>query len=88
MNFNDFIGKRIRELRQEKGLSQEELAFEADIDRTYLSSIERGKRNISLAVALKIVTALKVSVLNLIEKDDGITIDGTDFSRRNKISKK
>ena len=42
------FGRRLRELRQARGLSQEALALEADLDRTYVSGIERGKRNISL----------------------------------------
>ena len=43
------IGNRIREVRKEKGYSQEELAARADLDRTYMTSVECGKRNISIA---------------------------------------
>ncbi len=39
------LGKNVRRLRQQKGLTQEELAFEAQIDLTYIGGIERGKRN-------------------------------------------
>jgi len=42
------FGKRIRELRQARGWSQETLGFESDLDRTYISGIERGLRNVSL----------------------------------------
>ena len=42
------FGKRLREIRISRGLSQEALAFEAKLDRTYVSSCERGQRNISL----------------------------------------
>ena len=42
------FGRRLRELREASGLSQELLAHEAGLDRTYISSIERGQRNISL----------------------------------------
>jgi transcriptional regulator with XRE-family HTH domain len=82
MNFNLFIGKRVTELRKSKNLSQEDLAFKANIDRTYMSSIERGKRSISLAVAIKLSTALEINILKLIEKENGTYINGLDFSER------
>jgi len=82
MNFNLFIGKRITELRKIKKLSQENLAFKADIDRTYMSSIERGKRSISLAVAIKLSSALEIDLLKLIEKENGTYINGLDLSER------
>jgi transcriptional regulator with XRE-family HTH domain len=82
MNFNLFIGHRISELRKLKKLSQENLAFKADIDRTYISSIERGKRSISLAVAIKLSSALEINLLKLIEKENGTYINGLDISER------
>ena len=69
MNINLFVGNRITELRKLKKISQEDLAFKAGIDRTYLSSIERGKRSISLAVAIKLCSALDIELLKLIEKE-------------------
>lgn len=82
MNFNLFIGKRISELRKIKKLSQEELAFKADIDRTYMSSIERGKRSISLVVAIKLSSALEIDLLKLIMKENGTYINQLDLSER------
>jgi transcriptional regulator with XRE-family HTH domain len=81
MNFNLFIGKRISELRRLKEISQEELAYKAKIDRTYMSSIERGKRSISLIVAIKIASALDTSILSLIEKPDGTYIGSKDITK-------
>ena len=52
------IGNRIRELRKNAGLSQEKLALAADLDRTYIASVENGKRNISIVNLEKIVKAL------------------------------
>lgn len=52
------IGIRIKELRSTLGLSQEKLALKAEIDRTYLASVENGKRNISVINLEKIITAL------------------------------
>lgn len=56
----EIIGNRIKELRSEMGLSQEKLALKADLDRTYLASVEKGKRNISIKSLEKIVVALDV----------------------------
>ena len=54
------IGQRIKNIRTEKGLSQEKLASKADLDRTYLAGAENGKRNISLRSLEKIIEALDV----------------------------
>lgn len=56
------FGQRVRELRAEKGLSQEALALACDLDRTYIGGIERGERNVSLINIQKIATALGVPV--------------------------
>ena len=48
------VGKRIKELRNSSGLSQEKFALKIGIDRTYLASVEAGKRNISIINLLKI----------------------------------
>ena len=56
------VGKRIKELRHKLGLSQEELADKAEIHRTYIASLEVGKRNISIVTLEKIIIALEVSM--------------------------
>ena len=88
MDFKLFIGKRIYELRRDKNMSQEDLANLADIDRTYMSSIERGKRNISLAVAIKLSSALETNILTLIKKENETYINGFDISKGDSVSKK
>ncbi len=55
------IGNRIRKIRNQQGISQEKLALKADIDRTYLASVEAGKRNISIVNLEKILNALGVT---------------------------
>jgi len=55
------VGQRIKELRKQLGLSQEALAYEADVDRTYMTDVENGRRNISIKNLEKIIKALKVS---------------------------
>ncbi|WP_299583558.1 helix-turn-helix transcriptional regulator [uncultured Sunxiuqinia sp.] len=52
------IGLRIRELRLHKKLSQEQLALKAEIDRTYITSVENGRRNVSIILIDKIIRAL------------------------------
>ncbi len=55
------FGKHVRNVRQDKGLSQEALASLCDLDRTYIGSVERGERNISLVNIYKLAVALGVS---------------------------
>ena len=55
------VGQRIKELRIEKGLTQEGIAFKADVDRTYMNHVENGKRNITIASLAKIIVALDSS---------------------------
>ncbi len=56
------VGKRIKDLRHKLGISQEELADKAGIHRTYIASLEVGKRNVSVVTLEKIVIALEVSL--------------------------
>jgi len=62
MNIRVLIGARIRQLRNAKDLSQEQLAHLADLDRTYITSVENGKRNISIVNIEKICKALEVPI--------------------------
>jgi transcriptional regulator with XRE-family HTH domain len=58
-------GDALRELRAERGISQERLAESAGLDRTYVSGIERGERNPSLTNLLKLAAALEVALSEL-----------------------
>ncbi|WP_276355690.1 helix-turn-helix domain-containing protein [Cohnella caldifontis] len=62
MDIRAEFGKRVRELRARSGISQEWLAERAGLDRTYISGVERGERNISLLNIDKIAAALNVSI--------------------------
>jgi transcriptional regulator with XRE-family HTH domain len=62
------LGDNVKSLRLAHGLSQEALAFEAELDRTYISQIERGVSNPSILVILKIALALKVEFSELFIK--------------------
>jgi len=59
------FGERVRQIRKEKGLSQEELSFRADLHRTYIGMIERAEKNITLTNIEKIAKALGVSIKEL-----------------------
>ena len=65
-NWPAIVGRNVRRLRQKKGLTQEQLAFEANIDLTYVGGIERGKRNPSLLVMARIADALSVPLPRLL----------------------
>jgi transcriptional regulator with XRE-family HTH domain len=60
------LGRNLRRLRQEKGLSQEDFAFEAGIHRTYVSDIERGARNPTITVVEKLAVALGTTTSELL----------------------
>lgn len=59
------FGQRVRQMRKAKGLSQEAFAAECDLDRTYVSGIERGRRNVSLRNIEVIAKALGISISDL-----------------------
>lgn len=61
------IGQVVRELRMDKGLSQEGLAHEAGIDRSYAGGIERGEHNITILNLLKVCRCLNVSMSELLK---------------------
>jgi len=56
------IGQRIKLLREKAKISQKDLAYSADLDRSYIASIENGQRNVSIVNIEKIATALKVTI--------------------------
>ena len=60
------FGKRVREMRKSKGISQERLAEMAGIDRSYMGNIERGEKNITLKKAYEICDALDIEIQNLV----------------------
>ena len=65
----NIIGQRIAQKRKEKGLSQEDLAGLCDMDRSYLSEIENGHKNLSVTVLIKIATALGIRSGDLVDKE-------------------
>ena len=60
------FGRRVREIRESKKISQEKLAEMANIDRSYMGNIERGEKNITLKKVYDICDALEVVVYDLV----------------------
>lgn len=61
------IGQRIRALREEQGLSQEQLVAKCRVHRTYVGMVERAEKNISVAALAKFAKALRTSMSSLLE---------------------
>ena len=66
-NIQKKFGEKLKEIRIQKGLSQEKLAFKSGLHRTYISDIERGARNVSLVNIEKIAKALGISNSELLK---------------------
>ena len=64
------IGHRIKELRKELNLSQEGLALKSEVDRTYMTDVENGRRNVSIEILEKIITALEISIKDFFDSKD------------------
>ena len=62
MDLKEKVGLRIRQLRKEQELSQEALGYKAEVDRTYVTDVENGRRNVSVEILERLVKALGVSV--------------------------
>jgi transcriptional regulator with XRE-family HTH domain len=64
------FGQKVRRIRTLIGLSQEQLALESGLDRTYIGSVERGQRNISIVNIEKVAKALKVSTKDIMDLEE------------------
>ena len=70
MDIKAVVGRNVKQHREAKGLSQEQLAFEADLHRTYVSGVERGIRNPTVFIVAKLANALGVEPSKLLELND------------------
>ncbi|MEM1071123.1 MAG: helix-turn-helix transcriptional regulator [Planctomycetota bacterium] len=64
------FGKAVRRLRESRGISQEDFASRAEIHRTYISSVERGKVVVSIGVAERIASALEMPLSRLFKETE------------------
>ncbi len=72
MELCELLGRNVRRHRLAAGLSQEELAFRAGMDRSYLSDIERGRRNPTLLTIQDLAVPLNIQVADLLEGSEAI----------------
>ena len=70
MDIPQLFGEKVRSIRKKQQLSQDELADQCGLHRTYIGAVERGERNITLINAEKIANALQVSFSELVSRDD------------------
>ena len=70
MNIRETFALNLRTMRRAKGLSQEELAGMAELDRTYISALERSVYNATIEVVDRIATALDVEAASLLERHE------------------
>jgi transcriptional regulator with XRE-family HTH domain len=68
MDVRKRVGLNLKKFRQERGFSQEELGFECDIHRTYISGVERGIRNPTVLILETIANALKIPTARLLDE--------------------
>jgi len=69
MDVKEKIGQRIKQLREISSMSQKDLAYSADLDRSYIASVENGNRNISIVNIEKIAIALNVNLKVFFDND-------------------
>ncbi len=70
MDIKEKVGLRIRQLRKQLVLSQEALALKADVDRTYVTDVENGRRNVSLEILERLIKALNISFTEFFNSKD------------------
>ena len=64
------IGNRIKALREEANITQKDLSFSSDLDRSYIAGVESGKRNISIKNIERIAKALNISVKDFFDSNE------------------
>ena len=69
MDLKEKIGVRITQLRKEKKLSQQNFAYEADIERSFLTHIEKGRKNISVGTLERILNALEITINDFFDSE-------------------
>ncbi|SDW14631.1 helix-turn-helix domain-containing protein [Flavobacterium degerlachei] len=70
MNIKEKFGQKIKSLREQKGISIEHLANISNVDRNYISDIEKGKRNVSITIIEKLSKGLEVKVQELFNYEE------------------
>ena len=68
MDYRQVFAANLRRIRHEKGISQEELAYEAEVNRTYMSKVEKGDTWVGLEIMVKLSGALGVEPADLLQR--------------------
>lgn len=68
-SFKKDFGKKLKELRQSKGLTQEELYFKSTVSRSHIGMIEKGKRDVTLSAVFKLSRALEINLSDFFDFD-------------------
>jgi transcriptional regulator with XRE-family HTH domain len=76
-NIKSLLGKRIRDFRKQRGLSQEELGWKAELHFTYIGAIERGEKNCSITTLEKVAKGLEIDIKDLFN----IPLHETDINK-------
>lgn len=71
LDYRKIVGKNVRALREQAGISQEELGFRSSLDRTYVSGVERGVRNPTVLVLARLAAALNTEPSALLVSHNG-----------------
>lgn len=69
MTIQERIGKRISDLRRSRKMSQQKFAYEADIERSYLAHIEKGRKNLSVGTLERLISALEISLMDFFDSE-------------------
>ncbi|NGO54101.1 helix-turn-helix domain-containing protein [Allomesorhizobium camelthorni] len=70
MDIEHIVGTNVRRIRLARGLSQERLAFDAEVDRSYLGALERGEQNPTVRILARIAETLTCTVADLVTESD------------------
>lgn len=69
MDIKTKIGLRIKEIRTEKNLTQEAVAWKSEIDRSFMNHVENGRRNISIESLEKVLSGLEITIKDFFDND-------------------
>jgi transcriptional regulator with XRE-family HTH domain len=86
VNLNLIVARNVRRIRLRRGMSQEQLAEECGLHRTYIGAIERGERNITLATLSRVALALQVDPQDLLEEQGNV--DGENAAKVCEVRKR
>jgi len=87
MRGRELVGRNVRRVRVAKGISQERLAFDSGVDRSYLGGLERGEENPTVDVLDKLAATLGVSIAELFEAiEASAPVEGLPRGRKRKSS--